>query len=134
MAKDGTVETQEQEDLEELTEVIEESSKAPGRTPKDLAIFTREFSRVMQSLRFAGVRELAIGSYFVPYEGQVGIEGIVNGSAALMNEYVQAGWQPWHMATPYPGEFSFNLGGQQTGVLNGQWITIIWALPMPEPT
>ena len=122
------------EDRKELEETLEEAAKAPGRTPKELALFMREFSRVMRSLRFAGVKELAIGSYFVPYEGQVGIEGIVNGSAALMNEYVQAGWQPWHMATPYPGKFSFNLGGQQTGVLDGQWITIIWALPSPEPT
>ena len=120
------------ESQDQLEVDIEEASHQEGRPPKEVAIITREFSKMLEAVKMSKIGQLAIGSYFVPYEGQLGIEGLVNKSAELMNQYVQAGWQPWQMATPYPGTFSFNLNGQQTGALNGQWITIIWGLPAGE--
>ena len=122
-----------QNSQDELEKVVEDAMSQPGRTPKEVAILVREMAGMLQSLKFAKIEELAIGSYFVPHEGQLGIEGIIQGSAALMNQYVKAGWQPWQMATPYPGEFAFQTPeGLTTGALNGQWITIIWAKPAEE--
>lgn len=121
------------EDVDELEEVVKEAKKTSGRTPKEIAVITREFSKMLQAVRMSKIDELAIGTYFVPYEGQIGIEGLVNMAAELMNRYVRAGWQPWQMATPYPSKTAFNLGGMETGVLEGQWITIIWGKPIPEP-
>jgi len=120
------------ESQDQLEVAIDEASHTTGRTPREIAVMTREFSKMLEAVRMSKIGELAIGSYFVPQEGQLGIEGLVNQSAALMNQYVQAGWQPWQMATPYPGKFSFNLGGMQTGALDGQWITIIWGKPVGE--
>lgn len=121
------------EDIDELEEVVAEAKKTSGRTPREIAVITREFSKMLEAVRMSKIDELAIGTYFVPYEGQIGIEGLVNMAAELMNRYVRAGWQPWQMATPYPSKTAFNLGGMETGVLDGQWITIIWGKPIPEP-
>lgn len=121
------------EDVDELEEVVKEAKKTSGRTPHDIAVITREFSKMLEAVRMSKIDELAIGTYFVPYEGQIGIEGLVNAAADLMNRYVRAGWQPWQMASPYPSKTAFNLGGVETGVLDGQWITIIWGRPALEP-
>lgn len=133
MARKDSVDSVDVEDAEELEEAIKEAKKTSGRTPKEIAVLTREFSKMLQAVRMSKIDELAIGTYFVPYEGQIGIEGLVNMAAELMNRYVRAGWQPWQMATPYPSKTAFNLGGMETGVLDGQWITIIWGKPIPEP-
>lgn len=121
------------EDVDELEAVVAEAKKTSGRTPREIAVITREFSKMLEAVRMSKIDELAIGTYFVPYEGQIGIEGLVNMAAELMNRYVRAGWQPWQMATPYPSKTAFNLGGVETGALDGQWITIIWGKPIPEP-
>jgi len=120
----GTQDTQDQ-----LASTIEDSKSRTGRTPQEIAVMVREFTKMLQAVRMSNIEELAIGTYFVPFEGQQGIEGIVNGSAELMNRYVKAGWQPWQMANPYPGKYAFNLGGVETGALDGQWLTIIWGKP-----
>lgn len=120
----GTQDTQDQ-----LADTIEDSKSRTGRTPQELAVMVREFTKMLQAVRMSSIEELAIGTYFVPFEGQIGIEGIIQGSAELMNRYVKAGWQPWQMANPYPGKYAFNLGGVETGALDGQWITIIWGKP-----
>lgn len=125
-----TVETQNSEN--ELEEAVAEAKSQRGKTPKEVTILIRELSKMLQAVRLSKISELAIGTYFVPFEGQLGIEGIVKGAAQLMNQYVKAGWQPWQMGVPYQGTFSFDLGGQQTGALEGQWITIVWAKPAEE--
>lgn len=112
--------------------VVSEAKKTTGRTPQDIAVSIREFAKMLEAVRMSRIEELAIGTYFVPYEGQIGIEGLVNAAAELMNRYVKAGWQPWQMASPYPSKTAFNLGGMETGVLEGQWITIIWGKPAEE--
>jgi len=117
---------------DELEQAVEEASHKPGRTPKEVAILMREMANMLQAVKLSKIDELAIGTYFVPFEGQMGVEGLVARSAAYMNRYVQAGWQPWQMASPYPGKYAFNLDGMQTGNLDGQWITIIWAKPSAE--
>ena len=128
-----TVEAQDTQDTQdELAEVIEESKSRTGRTPQDVAVLVRETAKMLEAVKMSKIEELAIGTYFVPFEGQIGIEGIIQGSAELMNRYVKAGWQPWQMANPYPGKYAFNLGGVETGALDGQWITIIWGKPSGE--
>ena len=113
-------------------EVIAEAKKTTGRTPHDIAVSIREFSKMLEAVRMSKIDELAIGTYFVPFEGQLGVEGLINSAAELMNRYVRAGWQPWQMANPYPGKYAFNLGGVETGALDGQWITIIWGRSAEE--
>lgn len=132
MAKEttDTVKAQDAQDTDE--ELVKEATSTVGRTPHEVMVVIRETAKMLQSVKLARIEELAIGTYFVPFEGQLGIEGLIEGAAELMNRYVKAGWQPWQMANPYPGKYSFNLGGVQTGVLDGQWITIIWAKPSEE--
>jgi len=118
--------------VDELAEVIEESKSRSGRTPQEVAVMVREFTKMLQAVKMSQIGEVYIGTFFVPYEGQPGIEGLVNAGAELMNNVIRQGWQPWQMATPYPGKFAFNLGGVQTGVLDGQWLTIIFGKPSEE--
>lgn len=128
------VDVEDAEDVEKLEEAIKEAKKTSGRTPHEVAVITREFSKMLQAVRMSRIEELAIGTYFVPHEGQLGVEGLVNAASELMNRYVKAGWQPWGMGAPYASKASFNLsGGMQTGALDGQWITIIWGKPTTEP-
>lgn len=132
MAKksENTVGTQNSQD--ELEVAVAKAKSQVGKTPKEITVLIREMSKMLQAVRMSKIEELAVGTYFVPFEGQLGIEGIVQGSARLMNQYVKAGWQPWQMGVPYKGTFAFDLGGQQTGALEGQWITIIWAKPSED--
>jgi len=117
---------------DELEVAFKDAVKQPGRTPKDLAILLRELQDVLRAIKMAPIGEIGIGTYFVPNEGQLGVEGLIKRSAAYMNQWVQEGWQPWQMATPYAARYAFELDGMQTGALDGQWITIIWAKPAIE--
>lgn len=114
---------------DEVDHMLDEARQSPGKTPKTASILVREWEKMLKSLRFTEIEEMDIGTYFIPNEGQPGIEGLIKRSAGYINRYVQAGWQPWNMATPYPGEYSFIIDGVPTGALHGQWITILWALP-----
>ena len=110
-----------------LEEVVEEASHTTGRTPREITVMVREFSKMLEAVRMSKVEEVFIGTYFIPYEGQLGIEGLVNAGAALINGTIRNGWQPWQMATPYPGKYSFRFpDGTSTGALDGQWLTIIF--------
>ena len=132
MAKKDSVDSVDSVDSEDV-ELVEEAKKTTGRTPQDIAVSIREFSKMLQAVRMSRIDEIAIGTYFVPHEGQLGVEGLVNAAAELMNRYVKAGWQPWGMGAPYMSEAAFNLpGGMQTGALRGQWVTIIWGKPAEE--
>lgn len=118
---------------DELEKAVKEAKRMPGATPREVSVVIREMAKMLQSLKFTNIGEMAVGSYFIPHEGQPNIEGLLPLVAEYMNYYVKAGWQPWQMATPYPGKYAFDLpGGQQTGTLDGQWITILWALPASE--
>lgn len=129
MAKETQETVVEEYTQDDKDAMLDKAIQSPGKTPQKASALVREWEKMLKSLRFTEIEELAIGSYFVPYEGQLGIEGLVNKSAEHMNYYVQAGWQPWNMATPYPGKYAFIIDGVQTGTLEGQWITIIWARP-----
>ena len=127
MAKD--VDTA-QETPDELEEVIKEAKKTTGATPREITVLVRELSKMFEAVKLSEPGEMGIGTYFVPLEGQLGIEGLVNQAAAYMNDWVQKGWRPWQMGTPYLTKTSFDLPGGQTGELEGQWITIIWLRPV----
>lgn len=119
-----------QEAPDELEEVIKEAKKTPGATPREITILVREFAKMLEAVRLSDTGEMGIGTYFVPFEGQLGVEGLVNQAAAYMNDWVQKGWQPWQMGTPYPSQAAFDTPQGQTGALEGQWITIIWRRPV----
>ena len=115
------------ESQDQLEVVVEEASHTTGRTPREITVMVREFSKMLEAVRMSKVDEVFIGTYFIPYEGQLGIEGLVNAGAGLINETIRRGWQPWQMATPYPGKYSFRFpDGTSTGALDGQWLTIIF--------
>jgi len=130
MAKDSVDSVDAVDSVDE--EVIAEAKKTTGRTPHDIAVSIREFAKMLEAVRMSRMDEVYIGTYFIPHEGQPGVGGLVNAGAELINQTIQRGWQPWQMATPYPGKYAFNLGGVQTGALDGQWITIIFGRSAEE--
>lgn len=87
---------------------------------------------MLQAVKMSHVKEIYIGTYFVPFEGQPGVEGVLGMVNELVNQPIRDGWQPWQMGTPYPGKYSFILNGVPTGALDGQWYTILWALPSSD--
>jgi hypothetical protein len=131
MAKKDSVEVVDSVDAVD-EEVIAEATKTTGRTPHDVKVVIRETAKMLEAVKMSTIGEVYIGTFFVPYEGQPGIEGLVNAAAGLINNIIRQGWQPWQMATPYGGQYSFNLNGVQTGVLNGQWLTIIFGKPVED--
>lgn len=130
MAKDAvdSVDTVDSEDAK----LIEEAKKTTGRTPQDIAVSIREFAKMLEAVRMSRMDEMFIGTYFIPEEGQLGIEGLVHQATELINETIRRGWQPWQMAAPYFAKRAFNLGGVRTGDLNGQWVTIIFGRAKEE--
>lgn len=132
MAKD----TQKTDDAfvtkEELEEVVAEARKAPGKTPREITVLLRQLATMFEAVKLTDTGEIGIGTYFVPLEGQPGIEGMVNAAAAYMNSWVREGWRPWQMATPYMGKYSFDTPEGTTGTIEGQWLTIVWMRPLEE--
>jgi hypothetical protein len=131
MAKKTAVDSVEAED-KEVEEMIAEAQSTSGRTPQDVRVIMRETARMLEAVKLSKAGEAYIGTYFVPLEGQPGIEGLVNAGANLITQTIQQGWQPWGMGTPYFGKYAFNLGGRQTGMLDGQWLTIVYLRPAEE--
>jgi hypothetical protein len=134
MAK-KTQETQESQETQQdqLEEVIKEARSTPGATPQELKVMVREFTKMLEAVRMSRASECYIGTYFVPMEGQPGIEGLVNAGADLITKTISQGWQPWSMGTPYFGKYAFNFpNGQSTGALDGQWLTIVFLKPAEE--
>jgi hypothetical protein len=113
-------------------EVIAEAMSTTGRPPRDVMVIMREMGKMLQAVKLSTIGKVYIGTFFIPHEGQPGTEGLVNAGSGLINDIIRQGWQPWQMATPYPGKYAFNIEGVQTGALDGQWLTILFVRPAEE--
>jgi hypothetical protein len=133
MAKKDSVDVVDSVDSEE-EEYVAEAKSTTGKTPHDILVLTREFSKMLQAVKMSRVGRMWVGTYFIPREGQIGIEGLVNAASGLMNNMVQDGWQPWGMGAPYASTHAFidPTTGMRTGNVEGQWLTIIWTMPAEE--
>jgi len=115
--------------VDELETTVAEAQSTSGRTPREITVIVRELAKVLEGLKLTSISRIEIGTYFLPHEGQLGVEGLIQVVQGLMNEYITAGWQPWHMFAQPSSRSSFILNGMQTGDIEGERITIIWALP-----